>query len=142
MKRLTHEADFGFSEWEQTLFEVKSDPGGAYNIIDIAKHSDDPEFRGILIKIALRLKHLEDTFSTFENIPKEILKELLNSLELLASMVDIADDCINAIEDDLDRGNDNDWVRERIEKWHEVYSNRKMTIHCKNLIKTILDSVV
>lgn len=30
-----------------------------------------------------------------------------------------AEELINAIEDDLDRGNDNDWARRRIAEWRE-----------------------
>ena len=48
MERLTHEADFGFEEWEQTLYSVKSDPGGAYNILDIAKYEGEKAFNAIL----------------------------------------------------------------------------------------------
>ena len=61
MNRLTHEADFGFEEWEQILYSVKSDPGGAYNILDIANHEGEEEFNEILKTISLRLKHYEDT---------------------------------------------------------------------------------
>lgn len=61
MERLTHEADFGFEDWEETLFLVKSDPNGAYNILDIAKYSGEPEFDEILKSIALRLAAYEDT---------------------------------------------------------------------------------
>lgn len=32
MERLTHEVDFELEEWDQTLYSVKSDPDGAYNI--------------------------------------------------------------------------------------------------------------
>lgn len=60
MKRLTHEADFGFEDWEQTLFKVKSDPHGAYNILDIAMQQGEEEFDNILISIALRLAEIED----------------------------------------------------------------------------------
>ena len=37
MERLTHEADFGLEDWEETLFLVKSDPNGAYDILDITR---------------------------------------------------------------------------------------------------------
>lgn len=60
MERLTHEADFGLEDWEETLFFVKSDPNGAYNICDIARHEGEPEFDAILIKIALRLAAIEN----------------------------------------------------------------------------------
>lgn len=61
MERLTHEADFGLEDWEETLFFVKSDPNGAYNIIDIAKYQGEPEFDEILKNVALRLAAYEDT---------------------------------------------------------------------------------
>ena len=60
MERLTHEADFGLEDWEETLFFVKSDPNGAYNIIDIAKYQGEPEFDEILKNVALRLAAIED----------------------------------------------------------------------------------
>lgn len=66
MERLTHEADFGLEEWEQTLYSVKSDPGGAYNILDIASHAGEGEFDEILKTISLGLKHYEDTGLTPE----------------------------------------------------------------------------
>ena len=61
MERLTHEADFGFEDWEETLFLVKSDPNGAYNILDIAKYQGEPEFDEILKNISLRLAAYENT---------------------------------------------------------------------------------
>lgn len=61
MERLTHEADFGLEDWEETLFLVKSDPNGAYNILDIAKYQGEPEFDEILKNVALRLAAYEDT---------------------------------------------------------------------------------
>ena len=61
MERLTHEADFGFEDWEETLFFVKSDPNGAYNILDIAKYQGEPEFDEILKNISLRLAAYENT---------------------------------------------------------------------------------
>lgn len=61
MERLTREADFGLEDWEETLFFVPSDPNGAYNILDIAKYSDEPEFAEILKNISLRLAAYENT---------------------------------------------------------------------------------
>ena len=61
MERLTHEADFGLEDWGETLFFVKSDPNGAYNILDIAKYQGEPEFDEILKNVALRLAAYEDT---------------------------------------------------------------------------------
>ena len=60
MERLTHEADFGLEDWEETLFFVESDPNGAYNIIDIAKWQGEPEFDEILKNISLRLAAIEN----------------------------------------------------------------------------------
>lgn len=60
MERLTHEADFGLEDWEETLFFVKSDPNGAYNILDIAKYQGYNEFDEILKIIALRLASIEN----------------------------------------------------------------------------------
>ena len=68
MERLTHEADFGLEEWEQTLYSVNSDKGGAYNILDIANHEGEEEFNEILKTISLGLKHYEDTGLTPEEI--------------------------------------------------------------------------
>ena len=72
MERLTHEADFGLEDWEETLFFVKSDPNGAYNIIDIAKYQGEPEFDEILKNIALRLAAYENT----DLEPEDILRIL------------------------------------------------------------------
>lgn len=77
MERLTHEADFGLPEWEQTNFEVKSDPGGAYNIIDIAEGSGETEFHEILVEIALRLKTIEDILG--DDYDLERLRELVEA---------------------------------------------------------------
>ena len=68
MERLSHEADFGFEEWEQTLYSVNSDQGGAYNILDIARYEGEGEFDEILKTISLRLKYYEDTGLTSEQI--------------------------------------------------------------------------
>ena len=70
MERMTHEADFGLEDWEETLFFVKSDPNGAYNIIDIAKYQGEPEFDEILKNVALRLAAYENTGLE----PEEIVK--------------------------------------------------------------------
>lgn len=60
MERLTHDADFGLEDWEETLFFIPSDPNGAYNILDIAKYQGEEEFDKILINIAIRLAEIED----------------------------------------------------------------------------------
>lgn len=70
MERLTHEADFGLEEWEQTLYFVNSDQDGAYNILDIANQEGEEEFDEILKTISLGLKHYEDTGLT----PKQIME--------------------------------------------------------------------
>lgn len=79
MERLTHEADFGLEEWEQTLYSVNSDQGGAYNILDIANHEGEEEFDEILKTISLGLKHYEDTGLTPERIME--LKEAVQRLD-------------------------------------------------------------
>ena len=61
MERITQEADFGLEDWEETLFFVKSDPNGAYNILDIAKYQGESEFDEILKNVALRLAAYENT---------------------------------------------------------------------------------
>ena len=68
MERLTHDADFGLEDWEETLFFVKSDPNGAYNILDIARFQGEAEFDEILKNIALRLAAYEDTGFTPEEV--------------------------------------------------------------------------
>lgn len=85
MERLTHEADFGLEDWEETLFFVKSDPNGAYNIIDIAKYQGEPEFDEILKNVALRLAAYENTglepeeidevFDEYNDVLKAIIKD-------------------------------------------------------------------
>ena len=45
------------------------------------------------------------------------IETLRADLARVAAERDAAVDCINQIEDDLDRGNDNDWVREHISGW-------------------------
>lgn len=68
MERLTHDADIGLEDWEETLFFVKSDPSGAYNILDIARFQGEAEFDEILKNIALRLAAYEDTGLTPEEV--------------------------------------------------------------------------
>ena len=86
MERLTHEADFGLEEWEQTLYFVNSDQDGAYNILDIANQEGEEEFDEILKTISLGLKHYEDTGLT----PKQImeLKERDTAMEINEIHVD------------------------------------------------------
>ena len=68
MERLTHDVDVGLEDWEETLFFVKSDPNGAYNILDIARFQGEAEFDEILKNIALRLAAYEDTGFTPEEV--------------------------------------------------------------------------
>ena len=90
MKRLTHEADFGLEDWEETLFFVKSDPNGAYNILDVAKYQGEPEFDEILKNVALRLAAYEDTslepeeVSDFDRLVKLYLEAGLDKQFVLA----------------------------------------------------------
>lgn len=84
MERLTHEADFGFEDWEETLFLVKSDPNGAYNILDIAKYSGEPEFDEILKSIALRLAAYENTGLAPEEV--QIQKEAMERMGWFGKM--------------------------------------------------------
>ena len=77
MERLTHEADFGFEDWEETLFFVKSDPNGAYNILDIAKYQGEPEFDEILKNISLRLAAIEDILGDDYDLDR--LRELVEA---------------------------------------------------------------
>lgn len=81
MERLTHEADFGLEDWEETLFFVKSDPNGAYNIIDIAKYQGEPEFDEILKNVALRLAAIEDILG--DEYDLERLKEAVKLIDKL-----------------------------------------------------------
>lgn len=75
MKRLTHEADFGFEDWEETLFFVESDPNGAYNILDIARYQGEPEFDNILKNIVRRLAAIENILGNEYELDK--LRELV-----------------------------------------------------------------
>ena len=77
MERLTHEADFGLEDWEETIFFVKSDPNGAYNIIDIAKYQGEPEFDEILKNVALRLAAIEDILGDEYDLDE--LKEMVQA---------------------------------------------------------------
>lgn len=77
MERLTHEADFGLEDWEETLFLVPSDPYGAYNILDIAKQQGNSEFDKILIEISLRLAAIENILG--DNYDLDRLKEIMEA---------------------------------------------------------------
>lgn len=43
--------------------------------------------------------------------------DLISRAEAAEARAEKAEECIYAIEDDLDRGNDNDWAREHIAEW-------------------------
>ena len=77
MKRLTHKADFGFEDWEETLFFVRSDPNGSYDILDIAKYQGTPEFDEILKNISLRLASIENILG--DEYELERLRELVEA---------------------------------------------------------------
>lgn len=77
MKRLTHEADFGLEDWEETLFSVPSDPNGAYNILDVAKYQGDAEFDEILKSIALRLSEIENVLGDDYNL--SLIRDLVEA---------------------------------------------------------------
>ena len=72
MERLTHDADFGLEDWEEILYSVKSDPYGAYNILDIAECVGENEFDEILKSISLRLRDYEDIGLEPEEISAKI----------------------------------------------------------------------
>lgn len=61
------------------------------------------------------IKHLESCVFTCIN-PK-LAKEAATTIRFLAEQLDEAEKCIYAIEDALDRGNDNDWAREAIAEY-------------------------
>lgn len=84
MERLTHDMDFGLEDWEETLFFVKSDPNGAYNILDIARFQGEAEFDEILKNIALRLAAYEDTGLAPEEV--QIQKEAMESMGWFGKM--------------------------------------------------------
>lgn len=77
LERLTHEADFGLEDWEETLLFVESDPNGAYNIIDIAKQHGDPEFDEILKSVILRLSFIENILGDEYDLDR--LRELVEA---------------------------------------------------------------
>lgn len=85
MERLTHEADFGLEDWKVTLFFVKSDPNGAYNILDIAKYQGESEFDEILIHIALRLSSIENILGDDYDLDR--LRELAEADRLIGMTV-------------------------------------------------------
>lgn len=57
-----------------------------------------------------------------ETIP--IVRQLRADLARVTAERDAAVECIYNIEDDLDRGNDNDWAREHISEWSGQQEDR------------------
>lgn len=55
----------------------------------------------------------------FTCINPELAKEAATTIKFLAERLDAAEECIYAIEDALDRGNNNDWAREAIAKYEK-----------------------
>ena len=66
------------------------------------------------------IKHLDSC--VFICITPELAKEASTAIRFLMMQLNEAEQCIYAIEDALDRGNDNDWAREVIAK----YENSKI----------------
>lgn len=64
---------------------------------------------------------LNDLLASYQNVFVPELRaeneRLWAELEQAKREQDAAVDCIYQIEDDLDRGNDNDWAREHIAEW-------------------------
>lgn len=58
----------------------------------------------------------DDSQHLYENAERAYIK-VLAELEQVKRERDAAVDCIYQIEDDLDRGSDNDWAREHISEW-------------------------
>lgn len=56
----------------------------------------------------------------FTCINPELAKEAATTIRFLAEQLDRAEQCIYAIEDALDRGNDNDWAREAIAEYERA----------------------
>lgn len=64
------------------------------------------------------IKQLESC--VFTCINPELAKEAATTIQFLAEQLDKAEQCIYAIEDALDRGNDNDWAREAIAEYEKA----------------------
>lgn len=58
----------------------------------------------------------QEVITAFSTLQAEN-KKLRDELEQVKAERDEAIDCIYQIEDDLNRGNDNDWAREHIAEW-------------------------
>lgn len=119
MERLTHEADFGLEEWEQTLYFVNSDQDGAYNILDIANQEGEEEFDEILKTISLGLKHYEDTGLT----PPEIMELKERDTEKMCKQSIFDHDSITCVcGSDMDKDVEFmfcPWCGQRLKKWED-----------------------
>ena len=56
---------------------------------------------------------------TIAQLAANAIIDLLARAEAAEARAEKAETCINAIEDDLDRGNDNDWARDHILEYRE-----------------------
>lgn len=62
---------------------------------------------------------------TFCGVPVDEAMDRVVDYPILKEKLEKAERCIDAIEDDLDRGNDNDWAREHIAEWREEKGNHQ-----------------
>ena len=67
--------------------------------------------------IALHLKPFCDESLPYDEMIADAARKASDELEQVKRERDAAEDCIYKIEDDLYRGNDNDWAREHIVEW-------------------------
>ena len=67
--------------------------------------------------IALHLKPFCDESLPYDEMIADVARNASDELEQVKRERDAAVDCIYQIEDDLDRGSDNDWAREHISEW-------------------------
>ena len=67
--------------------------------------------------IALHLKPFCDESLPYDEMIADAARKASDELEQVKRERDAAVDCIYQIEDDLDRGSDNDWAREHISEW-------------------------
>ena len=69
------------------------------------------------------LESLDDA-PTIDPEALPIVRQLRADLARVTAERDAAVECIYNIEDDLDRGNDNDWAREHISEWSGQQEDR------------------
>lgn len=67
--------------------------------------------------IALHLKPFCDESLPYDEMIADAARKASDELEQVKRERAAAVDCIYQIEDDLDRGSDNDWAREHISEW-------------------------